>query len=219
MDSPQRDIATEENADLEMSSNRSSQPTADVAPPAYDNVHASVGNNELRLCPNPPYLTEKEVKEQGSWYARLIFKTDNVPQLMREGLHWSLENVRWEDGYIEATPAESDRTPPDKEQIKYCNKLGLIKTRHYFLCDLQVPSQWVAHLQVYAAKNRVLANMRLGNLSRKNIYAAYAGCVDREQYIYLYDSFRPETWYNAIYDDMPMRGWWPWPKKKKRSQT
>jgi hypothetical protein len=32
--------------------------------------------------------------------------------------------------------------------------------------------------------------------------------------VYFWSKWRPEWNYNALYDDMPMEGWWPWPKKE-----
>ncbi|KAI1088528.1 hypothetical protein F5B19DRAFT_496328 [Rostrohypoxylon terebratum] len=141
------------------------QPKVDrVAPPAYDNCHASLGNSglpipppatrgdfyfksemseciELILCPRPPSRPNGQAGPgRQTWIARLIFKCENVPQLMREGLHWSLDNVQWEDGYFSEEDEDEDEDDGD-EIDDYIRDQGLTKTRHYFLRDLQAPQR------------------------------------------------------------------------------
>lgn len=36
---------------------------------------------------------------------------------------------------------------------------------------------------------------------------------DKSEVVYMYDVFRPKENINAIYDDMPLGVWWPWPKR------
>ncbi|KAI0896278.1 hypothetical protein F4806DRAFT_496394 [Annulohypoxylon nitens] len=215
------------------------QPKGDrVAPPAYDNRHASLGNSglpipppatdgkfyfkskmkeniELCLCPRPPLRPNGQAGPgRQTWFARLNFKCDNVPQLMREGLHWSLDNVQWEDGYFD--DEDEDDEIHDDVINDYIWEHGLTRTRHYFLRDLQVPRRWIAHLQVHAKHLRILSNLRLENLSPDNIFTANAWSNNGSKVIYVYASHTLENSYNAIYDDMPMGGWWPWPKKEER---
>ncbi|KAI0886379.1 uncharacterized protein GGS22DRAFT_199651 [Annulohypoxylon maeteangense] len=228
--------------DPEQGPNTTARPQVDrVAPPAYDNFHAGLGNTglpipppatngkfyfesqaeetiELGLCPEPPYHPNGDTGPgPQTWFARLKFKCDNVPQLMREGLHWSLDNVQWEDGYMDL----KDRLPEpqsilDKIINRYCLGYDLTHTRHYFLRDLQVPSRWIAHLQVHAGDIKDLSDIRLENISIDNICYTYAFSVGENKNIYGYETWDLESSFNAVYDDTPLEGWWPWPKKDRR---
>ena len=108
--------------DSEQGPDATAQPEVDrVAPPAYDNCHVGLGNSglpipppatsgklyfesqaeetiELGLCPEPPYYLNENIGNNGpgpqTWFARLKFKCDNVPQLMREGLLWTMFNEK-----------------------------------------------------------------------------------------------------------------------------
>ncbi|KAI2470840.1 hypothetical protein F4781DRAFT_159584 [Annulohypoxylon bovei var. microspora] len=69
--------------------------------------------------------------------------------------------------------------------------MGYDRTRHYFLRDLQQePPRWVAHFQVHAAKNKVLADFRLESLSVENVRYASALGNPGERVIYEYAILR-----------------------------
>ncbi|XDG04639.1 hypothetical protein ABKA04_004254 [Annulohypoxylon sp. FPYF3050] len=231
MASPQQNIETQDmDSNPDPNSPNSSQ--ADVAPPAYDNPHARLRNStqpappatngkfyfenqteetiEIGICPDIPG-TPRALQ----WYARLKFKCDNVPQLMREGLYWSLDNVQWEDGYINTHGLPEPNNEDDKEMNDYVLYKGLKYTRNYFLRDLQVPSRWVARFQIHAPTLKTLGDMRLENLSMEDIHYVRAWSSGRKGLIYGYEAKHPQNSYNVIYDDMPMEGWWVWPKKLK----
>lgn len=59
----------------------------------------------------------------------------------------------------------------------------------------------------------VLRYIKPSNLSIQMVYDAWAWSIN-DKIIYEYTSWKPEDNFNAIYDDMPMEGWWPWPKKE-----
>ncbi|KAI1408196.1 hypothetical protein F5Y13DRAFT_205053 [Hypoxylon sp. FL1857] len=200
MVSQQRDIATQENMNSEPDPNGT-----DVAPPAYDNLHAGLGDSGL---PMPPPATHGQF-----YFEKQISEAIELAYARRSLTYWSLDNVQWEDGYISKTLPEPNNEY-DKFMNQYLIEKGLMVTRHYFLRDLQVPSRWVAHFQIHAATVKVLTNMRLENLSTDNIDFAHAWSDGRQRSIYQYRRSHPEGCYNAIYDDMPMGGWWPWPKKR-----
>ncbi|KAK8038434.1 hypothetical protein PG993_006845 [Apiospora rasikravindrae] len=57
----------------------------------------------MRLCPRP----SRPIDEQ-AWYRVLHVKCGNVPQMMRQGLTITSDNVVDEDGYIECTKDTSN---------------------------------------------------------------------------------------------------------------
>ncbi|KAI1215126.1 uncharacterized protein F4807DRAFT_21781 [Annulohypoxylon truncatum] len=200
-------------------------------PPAYENADVNVSND----CPSAPQpategrfyfedenqpkpnitLAISDRRPSKRWLGELQFKCINVPQIMREGLCWTMDNVSWEDGFF--SPTCSNGSEFVKEFWMNCDLLrdGYCRTRHYFLRDLQEdPPRWVAHFQIYAAKDRTLAEFRLGDLSLENVEYAVARGNPGGRHIYYYKKDNPQVTFNAIYDDMPMEGWWPWPRKE-----
>ncbi|KAK4155233.1 hypothetical protein C8A00DRAFT_31942 [Chaetomidium leptoderma] len=59
----------------------------------------------------------------------------------------------------------------------------------------------------------LLSRFRVQNLSRENVYRAYAFNADMHV-VYAFEYHRPSYCYNCIYDDMPLQGWWPWPRPR-----
>ncbi|KAI1826729.1 hypothetical protein F4861DRAFT_43275 [Xylaria intraflava] len=159
-------------------------------------------------CPDPSLRPETQ-----DWEAVLFVKCSDVPRLMREGFHWNDENVVKEDGYIDKTPRQYHRAT-----ARYRGSY-----RHYFLTDLQKPPRWVATLQVLASKLEALSRFRLDELSRENTYSASAysqsGPNQPAKDIYSYHHQSPASHINAIYDDRPLEGWWPWPRKDSTDTT
>jgi hypothetical protein len=137
------------------------------------------------------------------WVAILCVKTRDVPRLMREGFFWSTENVVPEEGYMSS---ETRREWTDQ---------GLRHRRTWMLADKsndEAP-RWVGRLDVISLSRRILPGFRLQNLSRGNVYAARAWIAHRQ--IYNWDCrWADEYNYNCIYDDTPLRGWWPWPREE-----
>jgi len=91
-------------------------------------------------------------------------------------------------------------------------------TRRYLLADLAGGAQWTASLFVFARQTQVLSRFHVSDLSQDMVYCAWAE-NKRGEHIYLYDASAPEHSYNTIYDDMPMSGWWPWPKPKEEAAS
>lgn len=57
----------------------------------------------------------------------------------------------------------------------------------------------------------VLSAFRIEDLEN-NMFVAGAK-NERRRVVYFFDARDPESNFNVIYDDMPLEGWWPWPKK------
>jgi hypothetical protein len=73
--------------------------------------------------------------------------------------------------------------------------------------------RWVARLDVVSLSLKLLPGFRLQSLSRGNVFAARAWTALHR--IYDWDCrWVDEYNYNCIYDDKPLRGWWPWPREE-----
>lgn len=140
--------------------------------------------------------------------------TMDLPRLMREGFHWTEGNVDRSRGYF------SSDIPP-WERSNY----GAVSSRVFCILyhpgafeeegkdDQNTDLDWVVKLVVYGQAGADLPSFRLSHLSPDNIYCADAFTIVK-RLVYKYDAPYPESSLNAIYDDMPMEGWWPWPKGK-----
>ncbi|KAI0548049.1 hypothetical protein F4679DRAFT_597097 [Xylaria curta] len=140
----------------------------------------------------------KDITKQ-DWAAILKVKCSYIPRLMREGFYWNDANVVREDGYVDLNPTN-----------RYSKNWSGI--RHYFLRDLQQPPLWIATVEILAVNKEILCRFDLNQLSRKKMHQAGA----TSQYghmVYSWVYGYPQTSFNAIYDDRPMKGWWPWPRK------
>jgi hypothetical protein len=70
---------------------------------------------------------------------------------------------------------------------------------------------WVAELTVFPNSVALLSRFRMQGLSVEQVYRVHAFNEDG-QAVYVFEYHWPDYCYNCIYDDMPLRGWWPWPK-------
>jgi hypothetical protein len=138
------------------------------------------------------------------WLAVLAVKCRDVPRLMREGFFWSAENVLPEQGYM------SSETRPR------WRALGCRHKRTWILADRADDDsavRWVGQLDVVTPDLSLLANFQVKTLSRDNVYAADATNA-HQRHIYYYDYRSPRYSYNCIYDNKPLKGWWPWPREE-----
>ncbi|KAK7932651.1 hypothetical protein PG985_003363 [Apiospora marii] len=134
------------------------------------------------------------------WWAEMFIRCDVVPQLMREGLHWTDKNIMREEGHFDFGP------------IPY--PWGPI-ARTYYLRDLDhAPPRWTASMQVHAHRVAPLSRFRPGRLTPERHLTAALARAPNGAAIYSWCSWAPDEAYNALYDDMPLEGWWPWPKKR-----
>jgi hypothetical protein len=146
--------------------------------------------------------------EAAPWEATLTVRCPDVPRLMREGLFWSVDNIVPEEGFIQAAPPHSKAS-------------GYSHVRTWILTDKPESRgghgtpEWVACLEVFATAIEALTGLRPQNLTRAHIWKANAWDVHR-RLIYNYDSYAPAQNYNCVYDDTPLRGWWPWPRGEDR---
>lgn len=135
------------------------------------------------------------------WAAGLLVKCRDVPRLMREGFFWSAEDILPEGGYM------SHSTPPEWSHI------GFAHERVWSLADRsngETPL-WVARLNVLSPSIAILKGFRPDTLSRENVHKAHAWNAEK-RLVYHFEYLSPGDCYNTIYNDMPLQGWWPWPR-------
>ncbi|KAF2972296.1 hypothetical protein GQX73_g1304 [Xylaria multiplex] len=150
------------------------------------------------FCPNPSDLSLNQ-----DWVAVQMVKCCDVPRLMREGFYWDGANVIREEGFV-----DGDFTYIDRRQ----DRKRWAGNRHYFLKDLQEPPRWISTIEVFALNWSTLYRFNLNQLSRENMRSLTA--VNQSgDVIYRWKNGLPQLWFNAVYDDMPLKGWWPWPRK------
>ncbi|KAI0201539.1 hypothetical protein F4808DRAFT_103801 [Astrocystis sublimbata] len=167
-----------------------------------DKQNPSVG---FTFCPDPSRSPMRQ-----DWLARLEVKCSDVPRLMREGFYWDQANVVKEDGFFEHDTGLFKRQD--------CKQWAGV--RHYFLkhrAEDQKP-RWIAHIQIFAMGLETLFRFDLSRLSLAMIRIATAESqAGRKIYTYVHDSHH---WrFNTIYDDMPMKGWWPWPRETRKEDN
>lgn len=154
-----------------------------------------------------------------TWTASLMVFAPDVPRLMREGFYWSSKNIVPEFNAVGTLCKWQAHDYPDNSGRVFGvpkNRKTLYDNRRYLLTDLSKECRWTACLTVSSACNHlhVLSNFRPEELTRQNLDLCIA--FNNNTLIYNYTPFIPRTAINAIYDDMPLEGRWPWPKQKKR---
>ncbi|KAK5995102.1 hypothetical protein PT974_03496 [Cladobotryum mycophilum] len=147
---------------------------------------------------------EDDARGQPVWEARLEITAKNVPRIMRDGLHWCEANVQHEDGYFLLSPAQIREDVTAKQNWD--------NARVYILRDLE-DDRWVGRLVVFSNNLPFLSNFQLdGILTIDHTCKAMARNWDGKT-VYHWDVTQPEQSFNAVYDHMPMLGWWPGPKE------
>ncbi|KAH6650437.1 hypothetical protein F5144DRAFT_45020 [Chaetomium tenue] len=158
------------------------------------------GTIQIRIIPAIPSAKP--------WAACIKIKCKDVPRLMREGFFWSADNVLPERGHIS----------PDTGRA-WVN-LGCRHQRTWIIADDpdDEVSQWRGSIKVVSPVLEALAKFRTHHLSKATVYCASAW-NEMGRSIYKYDYRRPDDNYNCIYDDKPLKGWWPWPKQHAAEMT
>ncbi|KAF9873162.1 hypothetical protein CkaCkLH20_09325 [Colletotrichum karsti] len=140
------------------------------------------------------------------WDAKLLARVKDMPRLMREGFHWSEANVCLEASRVD-----------DATDINLLKKDGWKCCRLYYLSQLGDDPNWAAELVVCARDLKALAQFRLSDLQPEMVYSAWAvhySPYPKAYYQYKFERLEPMENFNAVYDGMPMEGWWPWPKRE-----
>lgn len=159
---------------------------------------------EMMLFPSVTALPESPYKDDAGWSARLTVNTDDISSLMKSGFRLSEDTVKKSKGHIVI----------DHESQSECRARSKPRhTRKYVFEGRASHVKWKASLSVYAYKVGELSRFRVESLSAHNVGAAVA--TDRQgNTVYHFSVVSPDDSFNAIYDDMPMEGLWPWPRAR-----
>ncbi|KAJ0161311.1 hypothetical protein CTA2_6444 [Colletotrichum tanaceti] len=144
------------------------------------------------------------------WEARLRVKSRDLPRLMREGFHWTPAN--FDPG---ATYIQKDLS--GEKGVKTLKRCGWTRSRNFFLSDLSDNPYWTATLVIFARNTSVLSRFKVTDVTMEKMSWAAAWKKDPHsgnvRWIYEWDCRKPQGSYNAVYGEMALDGWWPWPKR------
>lgn len=143
------------------------------------------------------------------WVGVIRVFTDNLPQVMREGFFWTPEDIREEENYIVTREQYVRQSNNDPWFENY---------RAYHIKDRRFISRWSAVLYVLSDSFPTLAKFDVRTLSTWNIVYA-TGLNATGHKVYDFDRSNPDNNMNAIYGDMPLAGWWPWPRGEYSDET
>ncbi|RMJ15161.1 hypothetical protein BHE90_002722 [Fusarium euwallaceae] len=141
------------------------------------------------MLSDPPQNTPKD------WTAHLDLVTSDLPTLMHDGLYLTQENVQVLENHV---------------QRVYSDKCKRHFLRRYFTV---VGPKWSGNLCVMSWNSEPVRDFRIHHLSADKVYNAEV--LNKARYtVYFYNMSNPEKNANYIYDDMPMEGLWPFPRKE-----
>ncbi|KFH44084.1 hypothetical protein ACRE_051280 [Hapsidospora chrysogenum ATCC 11550] len=139
-----------------------------------------------------------------TWFGVITITATDIPRLMREGLHWTESNLYREAGCI----FEPQRIGKDDTLTP-----RIICARYYEFQDKErkVPL-WAAGMRVYFLDSEGVTSFKFRDLRLDQIAICLA-LNQKNQLVYGFDRNPEYHNINAIYEDMPLEGWWPWPKR------
>jgi hypothetical protein len=153
----------------------------------------------------------KTVPER-DWFAVLEVNAKNIPGLMRHGFHCSSANLVPGRGFVEL-----DRRELLKERgfgRTHCQHIRAYKLKGNENTDIE----WRGTLEVYAKSSSTLINFDLNWLTPDKML--YTNAWDwNSKPVYSYNRYRERRNFNVVYEGMPLKGWWPWPKASPPSQA
>jgi hypothetical protein len=123
----------------------------------------------------------------------------DICHMMETGIHLTAENTQRERGYVE-TSEGCEATLP--------------YVRHWYFQDPAKPHRWTATLSVWGRTLEILSGFRVSSLASSNVGFGRAW-NGKGNIVYEFEAIAPEHAFNAIYDDMPLSGLWPWPRAKR----
>ncbi|KAK3303023.1 uncharacterized protein B0T15DRAFT_504299 [Chaetomium strumarium] len=140
----------------------------------------------------------------GEGWATLSFEMVPDPGIDARGFFWSADNVVPEFGHMfnSVTPRWAAGGYGHARQWTLVDKT----------CTPDGTPRWVGRLEVMAASIGLLSSFRPQDLSTEHVLSTHAWNKEK-QLVYCYLYHVPDQTYNCIYDNKPLYGWWPWPKK------
>lgn len=177
-----------------------------------------------------------ELQPGSPWMALIHVQTEDLHRLMRDGLHWSEDNVDREKGYLVMTSHREkwERRPPWIRGItdatcfrSYSLSSSLPLSASSSLLSLSASTlnakntgsggqryhglNWTADIFVAASDMRKLSAFRLSDLCPDKILQAWAW-DSKARTVYCFRADKPDEYFNCIHDDEVLGYGWPWPK-------
>ncbi|ROT36807.1 hypothetical protein SODALDRAFT_335007 [Sodiomyces alkalinus F11] len=184
-------------------------------------ITARPGNLQLNIYPAGCLSSDSTIaKEWGAaWVAVMWLHTEDLARLMRDGFDWDESNVIKEAGFL--TREYKKKMPWWGPKPSYFSgDPEEFLCRHFSLRSSEDDPSWTASLTVWFPTTitdptpEAVIRFRLADLHPENITSAVA-TDDNGRTVYWFSWFRPNCRFiNCIYDDMPLRGWWPCPKAR-----
>lgn len=141
------------------------------------------------------FLKDSPQDTAGEWIASLDLVTSDLPSLMRDGLYLGQENIRELENHVKKSWSN--------EHNRY------FLSRYFSVVDLK----WSGKLCVTSWNYEPVGDFRIHHLSADKVYNARVLNKDGNT-IYYYAMRSPEKNANYLYDDMPLSGLWPFPRKE-----
>ncbi|KAK8094940.1 hypothetical protein PG997_001625 [Apiospora hydei] len=139
------------------------------------------------------------------WLGELAVKAGNVPQLMEEGFAIAAENIIREQGFVERTGTFQGVTEQMRQRWPV--------TRHFVLRDRsQEPPSWTAHMRCLSTNFKTLSDIRPCDLTHGNVAKCIAWSIGKRMIYHFDRATTPRDDIDCVYDDLTLRGLWPWPK-------
>ncbi|RSL49476.1 hypothetical protein CEP54_012422 [Fusarium duplospermum] len=152
-------------------------------------LHFYFSSNPKYMLSDPPPETPKD------WTAQLDLVTSDLPGLMHDGLYLTQENVQVLENHVQ-------RVYSDERKCYFLRR-----------CFTVVDPKWSGKLWVVSWNYEPVRDFRIHDLSADKVYNTQV--LNKAGYaVYFYNRSKPEKSANYIYDDMPMKGLWPFPRKE-----
>ncbi|KAI8656461.1 hypothetical protein NCS56_01250200 [Fusarium sp. Ph1] len=162
----------------------------------HDSLSGKEWQLQFRLSSDPESLLSDSLQDTSEdWTAHLDLATSDLPSLMHDGLYLTQENVQVLENYVH-------RAYSDKRKRYFLHR--------YFTV---VDPKWSGKLCVVSWNYEAVRDFRIHHLSADKVHNAMVSNSDGNP-VYYYDVLNPEKNANYIYDDMPMSGLWPFPRKE-----
>lgn len=143
-----------------------------------------------------------------TWAARVVFHTKDLPGLMHRGLFLRHENVDYRKNYCRVL---GERESPPFTHARYFEAKDISSAFGGSGGSGGDCKLWTAKVSVYAYDFGTLGAFRLQDLAQETVYST-TGLDTRGRPLYKFSALRPGDNFNAIFDDLPLPGMWPWPK-------
>ncbi|CAH0043195.1 unnamed protein product [Clonostachys rhizophaga] len=183
-------------------------------PPSYEvDEKISSGSQMLRKKTGglvPRWVENPLARKTGQLVLQVNAK--NIPGLMRHGFYCSLANF---------VPGRGSILLDRRELLKerglgrtHCKHIRAYKEKGNENTEIE----WRGILEVYAKSSSTLINFDLNWLTHDNMLFAKAWDWNSKQ-VYSYSQYRERRNVNVVYEGIPLKGWWPWPKASPPSQA